>query len=56
MCEYAAGNGFVLVSKDDDFQALVAARGHRPKLIRPALGKVTNDQVLTVLLGVVDRS
>jgi predicted nuclease of predicted toxin-antitoxin system len=55
LCEYASENGFVLVSKDDDFQALVAARAYRPKLIRLVLGNATNDQVLAALLGAADH-
>lgn len=34
LCDFAAANDFVLVSKDDDFQGLVAARSYRPKLVR----------------------
>ncbi len=55
LCEYASANGFVLVSKDDDFQALVASRAYRPKLVLLALVNATNDQVLAALLGAADR-
>jgi len=51
LCEYAAQNGFVLCSKDDDFHVLVAARDFRPKLVRIALGNVPNERVLQALLG-----
>ena len=54
LCDYAASNGFVLCSKDDDFLALVAARGFSPKLIRIALGNVTNDRILEALLRSAD--
>jgi predicted nuclease of predicted toxin-antitoxin system len=54
LCVYAATHGFVLCSKDDDFQALVAARGYRPKLIRVALGNVSNDRVLATLISAAD--
>ena len=55
LCEYAADNGFVLVSKDEDFHALVVARAYQPKLIRLALGNASNEQVLTALLDAADR-
>ena len=55
LCDFAAANDFVLVSKDDDFQGLVAARSYRPKLVRLALGNATNDQILVALLGASDR-
>jgi len=55
LCDFAAEHGFVLVSKDDDFNGLVAARAYRPKLLRLALGNATNDQVLPALLAAADR-
>jgi len=55
LCDFAAENDFVLVSKDDDFPALVVARGYRPKLIQIALGNASNDEVLSALLGAADR-
>ena len=55
LCDFAAENDFVPVSKDDDFSALVAVRGYRPKLIQIALGNVSNDEVLSALLGAADR-
>jgi predicted nuclease of predicted toxin-antitoxin system len=55
LCEYAAREGFVLCSKDDDFQRLVAARLYRPKLILLAIGNATNDRVLEALLAAADR-
>ena len=54
LCVYAASHGFVLCSKDDDFQALAAARGYRPKLIRVALGNVSNDKVLEALISAAE--
>ena len=38
LCDYAALHGFVICSKDDDFQRLVAARDYRPRLIHLAMG------------------
>ena len=55
LCDFAAENDFVLVSKDDDFPALVVARGYRPKLVQIALGNASNDEVLSALLGAADR-
>ena len=55
ICEYAAQHDFVVCSKDDDFQRLVAARGYRPRLVHLALGNVSNDAVLAALLAAADR-
>lgn len=55
LCEHAAQHGFVICSKDDDFQRLVTARGYRPRLIHLALGNVDNDAVLVTLLRAADR-
>jgi predicted nuclease of predicted toxin-antitoxin system len=55
LCDYAIRHDFVMCSKDDDFQRLVAARGYRPKLIHLALGNVGNDVVLAALLAAADR-
>jgi predicted nuclease of predicted toxin-antitoxin system len=55
LCEYAAQHDFVICSKDDDFQRLVAARSYRPRLIQLALGNVGNDAVLSALLAAADR-
>lgn len=55
LCDHAAQHDFVIVSKDDDFQRLVAARGYRPRLIHLALGNVGNESVLAALLNAADR-
>jgi predicted nuclease of predicted toxin-antitoxin system len=55
LCDYAAQHGFVICTKDDDFQRLVAARGYTPRLIHLALGNVGNDAVLAALLAAADR-
>lgn len=49
--QFAKDHGYVLVSKDQDFSNLQAARGFPPKLIRLALGNCTNDGALQALLG-----
>lgn len=48
--QYAKEQGLVVVSKDDDFSALSALRGHPPRLIRLALGNCSNEQVARALL------
>ena len=55
LCDFAAAQGFVIVSKDDDFHRLVMARGYRPRLIHMALGNASNDRVLAALLDAADR-
>lgn len=55
LCDHAARHDFVICSKDDDFQRLVAARGYQPRLILLALGNVSNDSVLAALLAASDR-
>lgn len=54
LCDYAAQHGFVICSKDDDFQRLVAARGYRPRLIHLAMGNTSNDAALSSLLAAAD--
>ena len=54
LCTFAAENGFVIRSKDDDFHRLVSARGYRPKLVHVASGNGTIDQVLSALLAAAD--
>jgi len=51
LCDFAAREGFVICSKDDDFHRLVAARGYRPKLVHLALGNASNERVLRALLA-----
>lgn len=48
--QHAKAQGFVLVSKDDDFVALSALRGHPPRLIKLVPGNCGNEQVLRALL------
>ncbi|MDP1650180.1 MAG: DUF5615 family PIN-like protein [Rubrivivax sp.] len=54
LCAFAAAGGFVICSKDDDFQRLVAARAYRPKLVRVAMGNVGNERILAALLSGAD--
>ncbi len=46
---YAAGNGFVIVSKDTDFQPRALLYGHPPKVIWIRLGNCTTTAVETLL-------
>ncbi len=55
VCDYAAAHDFVICTKDDDFQRLVAARDYRPRLVHLVLGNVGNDVVLAALLAAADR-
>ena len=55
LCDHAAQHGFVICSKDDDFQRLVSARGYQPRLIHLAMGNTSNDAVLAALLAAADR-
>jgi predicted nuclease of predicted toxin-antitoxin system len=53
--EFAAAKGFVVVSKDDDFSALSALRGHPPKLIKLSLGNCSNSELLKILLAQAEQ-
>jgi predicted nuclease of predicted toxin-antitoxin system len=55
LCDYADKHGFVICSKDEDFQQLVASRRYRPKLVRITLGNAGNEQVLSALLSAADQ-
>lgn len=48
--ECARANDYVIVTKDDDFSALSALRGHPPRVIKLTLGNSDNDRVLATLL------
>jgi len=47
--ECAAANGFVLVSKDVDFQQRALLLGHPPKVVWVRLGNCSTDAVATLL-------
>ncbi len=49
--QYAGSNGFVIVTKDDDFSALATLRGAPPRIIKLSLGNSSNDLVARVLLA-----
>ena len=49
--EYAQRNGFTIVTKDEDFNALSVMRGSPPKVIWLQLGNCTTTQVEAELRG-----
>ena len=53
--EFARLQGYVIVTKDEDFNGLQALYGYPPKLIVLQLGNCTNQQVLSTLLKSADR-
>jgi predicted nuclease of predicted toxin-antitoxin system len=46
---YAAGNGFVIVSKDSDFQQRSSLYGAPPKVIWIRIGNCTTDEIEQLL-------
>lgn len=52
---YAAGNGFVVVTKDDDFRALSVLRGSPPKLVMIRLGNCSTREVARLLRAGLDE-
>jgi predicted nuclease of predicted toxin-antitoxin system len=53
--EYAGRNGFVLVSKDDDFRQLAFLRGHPPKVVRLLVGNAGTAAIADLLLENLER-
>jgi predicted nuclease of predicted toxin-antitoxin system len=49
--DYAAANDYTIVTKDDDFSALCALRGHPPRVVKLTLGNADNAHVLSTLLN-----
>jgi predicted nuclease of predicted toxin-antitoxin system len=47
--EYAAREGFVIVSKDTDFQQRAVLRGHPPKVVWVRLGNCSTAEVVDLL-------
>ena len=48
--DLAARDGYVLVTKDEDFLALSASRGSPPKVVCLAIGNASNAQTADLLL------
>jgi predicted nuclease of predicted toxin-antitoxin system len=55
ICDYASLHDFVVVTKDEDFDRLVALRAFNPKLVRLVLGNSSNDQIAETLLSVAEK-
>jgi predicted nuclease of predicted toxin-antitoxin system len=55
ICEYAVIHGFVIDTKDEDFDRLISLRGFNPKLVKLLLGNSTNDQVAKAIIRVADQ-
>lgn len=53
--EYAREQGFVLVSKDEDFADLQTLRGYPPKLVMLRMGNSRNQDVLETLFAAAGR-
>lgn len=51
---WAGAHGFAIVSKDADFVEMTILHGPPPKVIRLALGNVSNDVVRACLVAHVD--
>jgi predicted nuclease of predicted toxin-antitoxin system len=47
--EYAAGHGFTLISKDNDFRQLSFVRGHPPKIIWLSVGNAGTQAIADLL-------
>lgn len=54
ICEFASAQGFAVVTKDEDFDRLVALRGFDPKLIRLTFGNSNNNQIAEVLIRIAE--
>lgn len=49
--DHARDNGCVIVTKDDDFSAILALRGHSPQVIKFTLGSSDNALVLAASIA-----
>ena len=52
ICDYAGEHGFVMVTKDVDYDQIIALRNFYPKLIRLTLGNTSNAATLHALRSV----
>lgn len=46
---FAQQGDYIIVTKDDDFQALLNTLGHPPKLVRLRMGNCSNEAVVAAL-------
>ncbi len=51
ICDYAREHGFVMVTKDVDYDQIIALRNFDPKLIRLTFGNTSNAATLHALLS-----
>lgn len=54
LCIHAERHGFVLCTKDEDFGALIATRGWRPRIVLLSIGNAPNDVVAERILSSAD--
>ena len=47
--DYALNNGFMIVTKDSDFQARSMIDGHPPKVVWITRGNCSNDEIESIL-------
>ena len=47
--QFAAGNGYSIVTKDDDFRGLSLLRGAPPKVIWLVVGNTSTAEILSIL-------
>lgn len=52
--QFAKNQGFVIITKDNDFLARALVRGHPPQVIQIFLGNVSTRQIAEVLRGRAD--
>ncbi len=52
---YAATNGMMLVTKDDDFRQLAIVQGPPPKVVWLNVGNAGTDQIARLLLNHLDQ-
>lgn len=48
---FAAANGFTILSKDSDFEAMSLLRGHPPKFVWICTGNCTRESLLQLILA-----
>ena len=53
--QYAAENGFTILSKDGEFVKLLADRGHPPKVVRLRIGNCTTEETAEAIRNNAER-
>lgn len=49
--QFAAADGFTIVTRDDDFDSLSFTRGAPPKVVGLTIGNCSTDQIEALLVG-----